>query len=837
MLAKFKKKYTTIEINNKNFSGFIVATIIALSFVAGVFSMRYDYIKDAYYLIKDVPRIASHYYQISKANIYDYENVSIDMRFKEYQIITNNRDRNINDGHAIYTKDDWAKGSVRFSTIDSKLKAKFRLKGTMSDNWSNQDGKWSFRVKLKGGKLYDGMREFSLFRPDTGSGVLEWLFQYAAKSEGLINLKTKLVKLALNGKDLGYYYLQEHYNKVLIESNKRREGPIVGFKKDKIVKLWHSDPTVKLKTNGFLISDVKITGKFSKLKKTQQKMSQLAVGSLEGFRDGLLSPKEVFDVKAMGKYLALRALIGSNELDWKDVKFYYNPLNSRLEPIFREAHADDDLHDWWYRGHRPFNAYRDNEYTTYEDMLFSDKDIYSEYMFYLRQYSSSNIFSSVINNNKDSFDRIISAMSVSNNGEKWLEMLRQRQEKIYAALKYAEPISATISKDGLLLIKNLQPFPVVIHNVWIDNKKVYSDKFKSIVQGVINDEHYNEEEFEISENTIPSVSSIKVLYSIYGSSTIEVVSARNYAAADKEQQDLTSYKKIFHKINNEWTNKEDKLIINSSVHIPKGSKVRIRPGSEIIFKGAGQLIFHDAIVFDGSKENRIQVMSSPESTKGGILVTESHGLSLIKYTDFKDLKGVGLPDKLISGCVNFYKSDIEIYESTFSKSYNKDDYINIVSSNFLIKNVVIDGAFSDSIDVDFGSGDFINVIINNSGNDAIDLSGSKVTMESINITGSKDKAVSVGEESKVDANSIIIKDNYIGITSKDGSIFKSDSVTTKDNKYDYVSFVKKKEYGNPSLIVKEHNGSYSYVLGRNGSININGKDLVENMENVRKFLY
>ena len=56
-------------------------------------------------------------------------------------------------------------------------------------------------------------------------------------------------------------------------------------------------------------------------------------------------------------------------------------------------------------------------------------------------------------------------------------------------------------------------------------------------------------------------------------------------------------------------------------------------------------------------------------------------------------------------------------------------------------------------------------------------------MESINITGSKDKAVSVGEESKVDANSIIIKDNYIGITSKDGSIFKSDSVTTKDNKY------------------------------------------------------
>jgi len=35
--------------------------------------------------------------------------------------------------------------------------------------------------------------------------------------------------MELNGQDMGVYAFEEHFDKLLIESNNRREGPIVKF--------------------------------------------------------------------------------------------------------------------------------------------------------------------------------------------------------------------------------------------------------------------------------------------------------------------------------------------------------------------------------------------------------------------------------------------------------------------------------------------------------------------------------------------------------------------------------------------------------------------------------
>tara|TARA_B100000242_G_scaffold273048_1_gene226382 strand:+ start:19486 stop:22002 length:2517 start_codon:yes stop_codon:yes gene_type:complete len=838
MISKYNKNILErIHFSNRSKNIFIILVIFIFGFILGVVGIRYDYIKNAYYALQDVPSLINNISYSINRQVANFEKVSIDMKFEEYQKIVKKREENIKNGHAVYGGGDWAKGSIGFTSNNEKYKGKFRLKGTMSDNWSEDDGRWSFRVNLKGKNRYEGMKEFSLFKPSLGSGVLEWLFQNIAKKEGIISLKTKVVKLYLNGQNLGFYYLQEHYNKSLIERTKRREGPIVGYKKDRIVKLWHSDPTVALKTNGFMVSDVSISGKYSKLKKKQKEMVGYAINALENLRNRKEKPSKILDTDLMAKLLAIRAIIGSNELDWKDIKFYYNPLTSKLEPIPREAHVGHDLHDWWYRGTRELNAIKSDEYTTYQDIIFADLEIYDRYMFYLRNYIDSNIFNSVINSNKSEYTKYISAMALTNDGAKWIEYLRARGRKISAALYHPDPISVHFLDEKHLSIRNLQFFPIVLRNILVNGEKIYKEDVNKNIQGRINNEEYFDSIVSIGSRKVSSNDVIEVLYSVYGSKERKYSEVRMYAPIEERSFNKDLYKDYFYIKDGVLTNKNKTTIIQESVFTPKNTTVIISSGSQIIFQSKGQLIVQGNLILDGTKNKRISITSSKGAEKGGILVINAHEKSLIRHTHFNNLAGVFLDNKVISGSVNFYKSDVDISDSIFSDNKIKDDYINIISSNFNIKNIKIINSYADSIDIDFSEGQLNNISIINSGNDGIDLSGSPVTMKNINISKSNDKAISVGEESVVTAAEVNIDNSFIGIATKDGSQFISNDVTIANNQYDYVSFVKKEEYGGPSLIVDKNNGDFDYILGNNSKIIIDGKVLSKITKNIQKILY
>ena len=150
MLVKYNKKISFIS--NINFKYFISILIIVfiLGFVLGVFGIRYGYVKNSYYFLKDLPNRAHNLYNNIGIKGSSFQVVSIDMKFDEYQKILNNRQRNINAGHAVYDAQDWTKGKISFSGYKGQLGAEFRLKGTMSDNWISPDGRWSFRIKLRG---------------------------------------------------------------------------------------------------------------------------------------------------------------------------------------------------------------------------------------------------------------------------------------------------------------------------------------------------------------------------------------------------------------------------------------------------------------------------------------------------------------------------------------------------------------------------------------------------------------------------------------------------------------------------------------------------------------
>ena len=58
---------------------------------------------------------------------------------------------------------------------------------------------------------------------------------------------------------------------------------------------------------------------YSNNSKEMMLLTQKGFQILEGFRQGTLKTSEAFDYESLAKLLSIRALLGSSELDWRDI--------------------------------------------------------------------------------------------------------------------------------------------------------------------------------------------------------------------------------------------------------------------------------------------------------------------------------------------------------------------------------------------------------------------------------------------------------------------------------------------------------------------------------------
>ena len=88
------------------------------------------------------------------------------------------------------------------------------------------------------------------------------------------------------------------------------------------------------------------------------------------------------------------------------------------------------------------------------------------------------------------------------------------------------------------------------------------------------------------------------------------------------------------------------------------------------------------------------------------------------------------------------------------------------------------------------------------GNDAIDVSGSSVTLRDIAIRAAHDKGISVGEGSTVQGESIRITDSEIACASKDRSTLTLEGVELSSCRVGFAAFQKKPEFGPGTIDVQ-----------------------------------
>ena len=152
----------------------------------------------------------------------------------------------------------------------------------------------------------------------------------------------------------------------------------------------------------------------------------------------------------------------------------------------------------------------------------------------------------------------------------------------------------------------------------------------------------------------------------------------------------------------------------------------------------------------------------------------------------------------VSGAINFNESNVTITNCVI-KNNRCEDGLNIIRSEFTMSATSFQDTFSDSFDGDFVAGTITDCQFYNAGNDAIDVSGSQLTLKEILIKNPLDKAISAGEASLITGDAIQVFDGEIGIVSKDLSSVRLKDVLIENTRLGFSSFQKKSEYGKASI--------------------------------------
>ena len=294
---------------------------------------------------KKAPKYLSAPIGVEQKTTLDF--IQITLSEKSYSKLKKKRDKALAVGILEVNDDDYVPASITFNGLE--FEAEIRLKGDWVDHL--QGDKWSFRIKLKGDKTILGMRKFSIHHPETRGYINEWLYHKSIKKEDLIGLRYGFLEGAIHiklenssdfeNKNLGIYAIEESFDKRTLESNNRKESVILKYSED----LWWggvknsiaiAEPSGLQWSNFSKSVNFPITV-FSESKVLQDSMmlGYFKTGkNLLKYAGSKIAISAAYDIKKLAMHNAISNLFGASHGNAIiNLRFYYNPITSKLEPI------------------------------------------------------------------------------------------------------------------------------------------------------------------------------------------------------------------------------------------------------------------------------------------------------------------------------------------------------------------------------------------------------------------------------------------------------------------------------------------------------------------------
>lgn len=770
------------------------------------------------------------------------EIVELNISEKGFQKLAQKRKEALQIGILESAENDWVNGTLNSSISSETMEVELRLKGDWLDHLKKD--KWSFRVKVKDPFAWNRMKTFSLHSPETREFLHEWILHQWWKKEDVLTPRYDFVELKLNGKSLGVYAYEEHFEKQLPESNARREGVIVRFSEE---GFW-ADVKKRLgDLEGNPIAHVNNSAHYSSSEVRGFKENQIlnnpvlkqqletAQNLLMDFLEQKKPVSEIFDLEKTAKYFAIVDLMqAQHSVAWHNMRFYFNPVLNKLEPIGFDGFPTYDYPFLLMsEGALSKHFKEDQEPIQYffKDTFFLEQYIYNLFHFSEKEYLNHFLdeIESGISSRADFIKKEF--QNYSFNRDLISKRILGIQSNIFPFnnLTLKAYLQEKSTDKTIIQIGNIHSLPIEVIGSGFQNKKVdnyltstvilpafitspfYQDQAKKRKKEAPKITNLIRYQIEYQPITVPNNSKY-VFYKVLGYDEIfhsEILNwqvprvnsappnaAQNISISSNNLYTVTNQKVVFH---------SGKFTVEEDIVIPKNYAVYFSKGTEIDLVKNAKFLSYSAVQMIGHKDNPIKITSSDQSANGfTILQTEEN--SKLEFVIFENLNTHRKENWNLTGAVTFYESEVTINDCIFLKNHC-EDALNLIRSNFEINRSVFSQAFSDGLDLDFCNGSINQSYFLNTANDGLDISGSNIYVVDCKMDHCGDKGISVGEQSQATILDTKISNSNIAIASKDLSKVFIENIILENCQQGFVAYQKKAEFGGSSIEVKNYSAT------------------------------
>ncbi|MBP7184385.1 MAG: CotH kinase family protein [Saprospiraceae bacterium] len=691
--------------------------------------------------------------------------------------------------------------------------AEIRLKGDYLNHLENN--KQSFRIHLKPGETWKRMITFSIQTPVDRGFLNEWLLHQWWLKEGVLTTRYGFVKVKINEESKGIYAYEEHFEKQLLESKDRREGPILKLSEDgfwatnqrMFQELGYGSSMLTHQEREKSVSDVRAFNE-NKLRKdeTQNKLFENARSLLSQYKDAKIDAKYIFDLDKCAKYYAIADLMGAyHGVAWHNERFYFNPVINKLEPIGYDGFPSEEGR-FSILGAGAMNDGFLDESILFPH-LFKNKEFVALYDGYLAKFSDLNYINNFLYTLQDSiltleseFKKEFPTYTFNNNFV--YENAAKVRTLLYPYDDYS--VKAYYKNDkskNIITLANAHSLPIEVvgfgyrkngsiemldQPLWLPGKHSqavlkFSDLNVAIGTKII---YYRLPGFEKMYHTtiIP-----------WSLPPTDFIEGQDFVSRPLEKRDelytIDKQNIIFKPI---------KIQIKTPIIIPQGYKVFIPAGANYDFVQKSYFLSYSPIICDGNSTNLIKIGSSDHSMKGFTIIQPKEKCRFTNVV-FDGLNTFELENWKLTGAFTCYEGDIEFRGCKFTNNLC-EDALNLVRCKFYFDSNEISNTFGDGFDADFCKGDIDNSRFVNTSNDGMDFSGSVINIKNSTMLKNGDKGLSVGENSTIYMIHCQIVGSNIGTASKDLSSLKMNDIKIEKCKIGVALYQKKPEYG-PAKIV------------------------------------